>query len=244
MFRKKTPWQIVFNIDKFVTLYKTDLIALSTMYNICNWNKNRPVDGMRVSAIESHLVNTSASVLSGIIYAWKNGNKLEVFDGIHRITSAMNLDKNFQLLVQIYDTPNENIIINEFKCINQSINVPVIYMEQDNYYKRKCIENVVERFCKRHIDFMSSSRNHQRQNFNRDKIIEFISTFEIDFTLLNVNEIILKEFSGLNYEAKEYITDHKIPVPKKCDFHKFWLFYLPADYIKVRVEKSCNLNQV
>ena len=238
--RKKTFGELIFKVNDFTSIFKTDLQTLVKHFDIQNWNKNRPIDGMRVMDIERHLKYANTNVLSGIIHAWKVGNKLEVFDGMHRITAAIQLNKvdPIGLLVQLYDTTDEQIIIEEFKNINKSINVPVIYLEQDNYFKRKCIENVAERFCKKHIEFVSPSRNHQKQNFNRDKLIDFISTFEIDFTINNVNEFILKEFHGLNYQAKEHVIKNNIQIPKKCDYHSFYLFYLPLDYIRAFIEKS------
>lgn len=212
--------------------------TLKTKYHIENWNQNRPADISRVDDLIQHYKNRNEKLVPGVIYAWKKDNWLQIFDGIHRVLSAMNHHLDMTVLIQIYDTTEESLIVDEFKNINKSINVPTIYLEEDQHYKKQCIESIVEKFCKKYKPFVSPSKNHQPQNFNRDKLIEYISTFSINFSKKNVDEFVLKEFRGLNFQAKDYIHRNKIKVPNKCYEHSFFLFYLPLDYIKTTIENT------
>ena len=65
-----------------------------------------------------------------------------------------------------------------------------------------------------------------------------MSSLDIDFSIENLDVKLWQEILGLNLEAKTYVKTHKIYTPKKCDYNKFWLFYLSRDYIKTKLEES------
>lgn len=78
-------------------------------------------------------------------------------------------------------------------------------------------------------------------NFNRDLLIDYFSTFNIDFKLLNIDIIIYNILiNELNQEAKEKILDGNITYPQKCKKYNFFLFYLNKDYIKNYIESKIN----
>jgi hypothetical protein len=59
-----------------------------------------------------------------------------------------------------------------------------------------------------------------------------ISTLQIDFEKNNVDNIIIQELVGLNFQAKDYVNKNKIPVPQKSHFYNFYLFFLQESFIK------------
>lgn len=229
-------YETILKISKNVTLYKT---TTSRLNGVVNWNKNRPADPARIEAIKEHLIKQNANTIPGIIYAWDNGSILEIFDGFHRYSAGQ--FKDLVVLIQIYKNTTEDIIIEEFKNINKSISVPVLYFEENNYNKRKVCESVAKNLCQRYPNFVSSSRNHQRQNFHHDFVVDMISKLEIDFNKTNTVSCINQELFGLNLQAKDYVSRHRIKYPKKCDQGNFYLFYLEQNFIISEIEKSINM---
>ncbi len=234
--KKDMIGEIIFKINKNMCLYKSTIENLNK-FTCINWNKNRPYDRVRVDDIKQYYKNNNITIIPGIIYAWKNNNIIEIYDGIHRYMASQEIGNMF-LLIQIFDTKDETLIINDFKNINKSISVPIIYLEEDNYIKRSVCENVVKYMCEKYKNHVSPSKNCQSQNFNRDNLIDFISKLQIDFTIKNLDHILIQELHGLNYQAKDYVNKNKIIIPKKCLFNNFYLFYLHESFIKDKLESS------
>jgi hypothetical protein len=203
--------------------------------SIKNWRYNRPVDVSRIKVIRDHLLINNYTLLPGIISAWETDNSLEIYDGFHRYSSAINLD--IDLLIRITKTNDIKMVAEDFKNINQSISVPYLYLEENNITKRKVIESVVEKFCQNFPNNISPSRNCQPQNFNRDNFISILQNVDLDFFLPNIDVKIYQCLLGINNEAQEYIKNHKIKTPKKCDYYKLWLFYLDQSTIVTRIQE-------
>jgi len=226
------------------TLYKTTVNNLKTNYNCVNWNKNRPHDPVRIKDIKNYFIEKQQTVIPGIIYGWKNEETIEIYDGIHRLLAGFETDPNMELLIQVYSTVDEKLIIEDFKNLNKSISVPTIYIQENNYYKRTVCENVVKHFCEKYPKHVSASRNCQTQNFNRDLFIEFISKLNIDFSRKALDTIIIQELSGINFQAKDYVKKHKVDVPQKSHCSNFYLFFLQELFIKDKLEISINRDYV
>jgi hypothetical protein len=228
---------IIFKVNENIILYKTSVNKLRNAINCINWNKNRPYDKVRVNDIKSYYIEKNINVLPGIVYAWKNNESLEIYDGIHRILAAFEVG-NIELLIQIYFTNNESLIIEDFKNINKAISVPTVYLEENNYIKKTVCENVANNLCEKYPRCVSASRNCQQQNFNRDNLIEMISKLQIDFEKKNVDNIIIQELVGLNFQAKDYVNTHKIVVPQKSHYNNFYLFFLQESFIKDKLQSA------
>jgi hypothetical protein len=177
----------------------------------------------------------------GIIYAWEKNGRYIVYDGIHRLLAAFLYDNNMEALIQLRRTDKEQDIIDEFLNINKSISVPSIYLEETDVLKKLVCQNVANEMCKRFPTFVSPSRKPYTYNFNRDNLVEFISTLDVDFTKSGIDNQVINELMGLNYVAKDFVKRNNISCPKKCDFHKFYLWYLDKAVIKQRIENSLNV---
>lgn len=217
--------------------------------NFINWNKNRPPDSIRIADIKEYYIRENIAVIPGIIYAWEKKNHvnspLEIYDGIHRLLAAKELvhshNKKFTFLLNITKTENEEIIIRDFKSINKSCPVPVLYTEtndQLNLIRRVVCENIVSELCNKYPNFVSPSRKPFRYNFNRDVVLEFLSELNINWNIEGLSGIILQELYGLNFVAKDFVSRTNIQTPKKCQFHNFYLWFLEKDFIKQRLENS------
>ena len=208
-------------------------------YEIINWNKNRPYCNVRVKEIKKYYEENDIEIIPGIIYFWSNNNILYILDGLHRYTAAKKLNKNINIIININYTDNEQEIINEFININKSISIPTIYIENDSIKKIIC-ESTVSKLCISYSQFISSSRNPHVYNFNRDKLIEFLSELKINFNnkdLLLSNKI-YTQLMNLNKIAKRNVINGNIKHPKKCDKYNFFLFYLEKHFIKKEIEKE------
>ena len=221
-----------------IVMMKSDAIK---EYEFENWSKNRPPDNVRVEQICEFYRNNQVKLVPGIIYTWKSKNKYIVYDGIHRMLAAILYgNPSVKLLISIRETSKEQDIIDDFTNINKSVSVPSVYMEENNVLKKMVCESVAKQLCNKYPGFVSPSRNPYQYNFNRDNLIEFLSTFEIDFCRSGIDVQILNELNGLNDIAFDYVVRNKINHPKKCDYHKFYLWFLDKSYIKKKIEQVLN----
>lgn len=222
------------------------IIECTKIPEFTNWNKNRPPDVTRINELKEYYISEKVKFIPGIIYAWDNNKTLQIYDGIHRILAAKELfeserDLEFRFLMCIYKTDNEELIIKDFKAINKSCPVPTLYTDEQNEFtllKRVVCENVVSELCKRYPSFVSPSRRPYKYNFNRDVILEWLSDFEVNWSIKNLSNIMIQELQGLNYVAKDYVQRNKIDVPKKCNYHNFYLWYLEKSFIRAKLEHS------
>lgn len=207
-------------------------------YNIRNWNKNRPVDKIRVKEIKEFYEKSNLDLIPGIIYTWFNNDIYYIYDGLHRYTALKELNKEFKILMYINYSNDENDIINDFVNINKSIPVPSIYFENEQLIKKSICQNIADQLCRDYPQFVSAARKPHVYNFNRDIIVEYISTFNINFQTKNIDKIVYKILLKLNDHAKQKLKDGNIIYPKKCDKYNFYLFYLDKYYIKEQIENS------
>lgn len=202
------------------------------------WRLNRPVDTLRVEAITTYFSIEEIKVIPGQISGWVNEEEeLEIYDGFHRYSSA---NDSMYIYIKILHTKNLEDVIKDFKNINMSVSVPELYLEESTNRKREVCENLAQKMCDTFPNCRSPSRNPQPQNFNRDNFIELISSLNVDFYTRNLEVKLWNEILGLNREARQYTTSHKIKTPKKCDWNNFWLFYLSRDFIRSKLEESVN----
>lgn len=229
--------------------YEIQLINLTSNFKFdlfLNWIKNRTPDLARIDEIYNYYVDEKISLIPGTISVWKPYNSYHIYDGLHRFLAAKkaidnNKLDNIQLILYINLTTDENKIINDFKNINKSIPLPYIYTDEtENLIKKQICQNIVEELVNRFPDFNSPSRRPHRFNFNRDMLIEFISTFEINFNIKNLDKIIFKMLLLLNEKAKNDIKNSNFKCPSKCNKYGFYLFYLSQDYIKDQIEQKIN----
>jgi hypothetical protein len=220
------------------TLYKYILNSEECNFEFENWDKNRPPDEVRVKQIKEFFDNKNADTIPGIIYAWDKGeDRLQVYDGIHRLLAGKECNRGMICLIQVNSTSIEQEIIDDFLNINKSVSVPSIYLEETSALKKMVCQEVADEMCRRYPKFVSPSRKPYAYNFNRDNLVEFISTLQIDFCKPNINIQIVNELIGMNHFAKDFVSRNKVSYPRKCTFHNFYLFFLDKSVIKNRLEE-------
>ena len=231
IFEKKNQYKII----------KTDINDIINNYELYNWNKNRPLDEIRVNDIKNYYIDNNIDIIPGIIYLWYNNDKYYILDGLHRYNAALNINKNLNIIIHINYIIDEEHIINEFININKSISIPSVYID-NNQLKKQICENVVKHLITKYPKFVSPSKKHYIYNFNRDILIEYFSNFNLDFSILNLDNKIFNILLKLNKEAKNNVINGNIVHPKKCEIYNFYLFYLDKYYIKQEIEKIIKNN--
>lgn len=234
--------RISINVSDIQNIYVYD--SIKDVPEFSNWNKNRPPDESRINELKLYYSTNNTKVVPGIIYGWQkdSNSKIEIYDGIHRILAASELYKerkqDFTILLSILKIQDEHMVISDFRAINKSCPVPILYTEETSVYKKSVCEYVINQLCEKYKAFMSPSRKPFQYNFNRDVTLEWLSEFNIDWSLNGLSEIILQELNGLNYVAKDFVLRNNIKSPKKCEFHNFYLWYLEKDFIKKKIENN------
>lgn len=229
----------IINQDNNYQLISLNFKTLQEHFKIKNWKKNRPADKFRVDEIYEYYLKNKITLLPGILYVWLYKDQYHIYDGIHRYEALKRLNNNaMNILLYINLSKNEKSIIEDFTNINKSVPLPLLYTDNTEKSKIYICQNIAERLCKNYPKFVSASRNPHTYNFNRDQIIDFISTFNIDFSIKDIDYIIYKILIKLNNVAKDKIVENNIAHPIKCKTYNFYLFYLDKLYIKQEIEKT------
>lgn len=229
--------------EKDFKIVKTTIKTLLAEYKIENYSKNRKPDDIRINFLENFFKVNNINIVPQIISTWNcdYNRKLFIYDGSHRFFAAKKLYENKSInmiiLVKIFTTGDEKKIIEDFKNINSAICVPWLYMEENNEIKKMVCESVVKKLMYKFKDNISSSRNCQKQNFNRDNIIDILSNLNIDFYKQNIDNTIYTILLNLNLLAKDHVKQNNIPYNKKCEKTQFWLMYLSNDAIANNIEE-------
>lgn len=206
-----------------------------------NWDKNRPPDPVRVQAIVEYFQLHDVRLIPGLVSIWVDANRTHhVYDGIHRLMAAAQTAHPIAVLVLYRDTTREQDIIDDFLNLNKSISVPSIYLEPSSAevdQKRRVCVGLVDELCKRYAAFQSASRKPSRHNFNRDNWIEFVSSWNIDFTASDLPTRVIRELTQLNVHAKRYAEQRHYAVPQKCVQQDWYAFFLPVNVIQEHMER-------
>lgn len=233
--RRGTEENLIYE-DEYI---RVRVCPINTLYRkeYINWNKNRPIDEIRVQQIVQYYKETDCGIIPGIISLWKNKDKYEVYDGAHRLFAGFSSELNLQVIIQERLTRREKDIIDDFLNLNKSICVPSIYLEETSTVKKLICEQVASWLCRKYSAFVSPSRKPFIYNFNRDNFVELISEVEIDFMISDVEKKIIKALTELNLKAREWVITKKIDTPRKCSYNNFYLFYLDRAVIKKGIEE-------
>jgi hypothetical protein len=172
---------------------------------VTNWEKNRPVDPLRVKAIQAYNDKFRVHLIDGIVYAWKKDDMLKIYDGWTRYSASSD---DMRMLLCLYETELEQDIVYHFLALNSAVPVPSLFIEDTEMTKRKVVTTVVNHFCTKYKLFLSASRRPQRPNFNRDIFTEQLSQIpceglDADMLIKVLEETNLSmERSNVKYSAK------------------------------------------
>ena len=236
--KEKDTLSVYGDEERGVTIEMTKTSVI--LNNMINWSKNRPPDEVRVAQIADYYKTLNVRLVPGMVSAWKKKDEDQyiIYDGIHRLLAAAQIDYDVDVFVKVWKTDNETDIMTDFKAINMAISIPFVYLHESHILKKTVCESVAKKMCEMYPMFLSGSRHPQPQNFNRDNLIEFLSSLNINFTRHKVDELIISELQKLNQYAKKYVIINNIKVPNKCDTHNFYLFFLKKTFIANKLEET------
>lgn len=197
------------------------------------WSRQRPVDEARVEEIYESILSTG-NIDGLLMMAWHPKERMIVYDGQHRFAAIerLDLEKDYNIVVDILWSASEEKIAEEFYRINKSVPVAELYLtpiiEDDVKIE---IEMFVKDLSRKYPDFVKTARKPNRPNFNRDNLTdelfhlwknEFptVEFSKISSAILKLNE---KYHTDLGSHARVSMRKNKASY-EKCHANGFWLF--------------------
>ena len=189
--------------------------------SVINWEYNRPPDMARCPDIARHIYNSKKPIDTMIYLSFNNLNEtFDVLDGIHRITALKIIKEenskefnvelnefgfennahwlyNQYLLVNIRFNATLGELIETFKNLNKSQNVPDLYICDNNKDKRNIIESIENEWFVKYKKHFSSSSNPNIGNTNRNKFIELLDKLYEKHKIRQCNFEKLKKLSRI-----------------------------------------------
>lgn len=213
-------------------------LSSSNIFSKCqctNWEHNRPCDEKRIDEIYQDIVKCQK--IDGIIYiaqVIKNDNIDYIcYDGNHRRLALERYQNDIPILISVIFNASNNQIVRNFVKLNKSCPVPTLYIDKKDRHNtiiKNIIYNVVKYFTDNYPKYISTSRNPQRPNFNRDNFIDKLYTFIKQHKINLDQEELLDYLLDINKQYKLLVDNNQI-VPKisqrvkdKCDKYKLYLF--------------------
>ena len=218
-------------------------------FNVCKWEYNRPPDEIRISDIIEYI--DKGGPLDWIIYCTyisKIGemSKIEVYDGMHRITaikeyilffeSTKNITcplRESNILISIRINPTLGETIDAFQNINKCVSIPQLYIDNSNIIsnfndKKKIIEEVAQNWVKKFKTHFKSSMRTIIPNINRDNFIDIIDKIYDYYNVKTKNQ--LENVLNLaNIHIKNNISEYveaPTKVSEKCKKTGCYLFII------------------
>lgn len=205
------------------------------------WSRNREPDLKRVEEmIECH--NKGVYIPRTIHLAETKEEGVVCYDGNHRRT-VFDFCKGESLLclVDVMFGATQSKIYEAFNNINKAVQVPALYLEENDSKVKDEIITLVKRYESKYKCLLSASGKCHKPNFNRDtftdNIYEIYKRFEGVYTIHQLSDFLEK----LNKEySQERIcqphSTYKDCVLEKCKKYGLWLFLertIPFEHVRL-----------
>lgn len=226
-------------------------------FNWKRWKYNRPPDEIRVNEIVEY-INRGHSLDWLIHFIYSNNftysdnggemSKLEVYDGLHRMTALSNYISQYEIthdnecplrdtiiLVSIRINPTLGEIVDAFQLINKSIPIPELYVDVIDSVKNDIVESVVEKWTKNYKHHFKSSLRTNIPNVNKDCFIDIVSKIydhykikdkkKLEHRLNKINKFIMENIETLpNYPFSKKTLD-------KCKDSGCYMFLVKSPFL-------------
>lgn len=221
--------------------------------SVKNWEYNRPPDMARCPDIARYIYNSKKPVDTMVYLSFNNLKEtFEVLDGIHRITALKIIKEenskpldlleqhefgsgndanwlyNQYLLVNIKFNAALGDLIEVFKTLNKSQNVPELYIRDNAKEKRDTIDTIANEWFVKYKKHFSSSANPIIGNTNRNKFVELLDKLYEKHKIDKSNlEKLRKLLDDANLKISHNIpTKASIDIRVKCKETGCYLFLL------------------
>lgn len=223
--------------------------------NIVNWEKNRPPDFTRCKQIALQIYQTQQPLdgMISILLDDKVVPKYCILDGIHRYTALKHIWEENRKPEDLL-TPNdfghsgnakwlmESVVIlnikygltqgqaeDWFRAINNSNPVPELYIADNTCDKKRCIEEITEKWMNKYKSNFTPNKKYNRPNINREVFIEMLDEMYNRMNINNTNEYELEwKLDDLNIQVhnrvafiRPKVTPH---ILEKCEKTGCYLF--------------------
>ena len=213
---------------------------------ICKkWSKNRNPDMYRVHDMYDYH-NNGGYIPKLLHVAELRDEGLVCYDGNHR-RECLNMiaDGEVDCIIDVMFEATNDDILDSFKTINKSVDVPEIYLEDSMNIKDDVLE-LVKKYETEFKMFISKSSKCRSPNFNRDvftenitKIYRFLDGCKSVKEIGELLNILNQEYSK-NKICKSH-SQYKENVIEKCKKHNLWLFLereIPCEHVEKVVHKK------
>jgi hypothetical protein len=205
------------------------------------WSRNRDPDLERVNEMVVHL-NKGGYIPRMIHLADIKDEGIVCYDGNHR-KEVFNIcnDEMITCVVDVMFNASQNDVYKAFTNINKSVQVPAIYVEeQENNNVKAEIVAIVKEYEHKYKSYISSSARCHAPHFNRDTFTDNIYNIYTSFGHVVSIEQIKNLLEKLNteYSNGRLCRPHslyKSTLLEKCKKHNLWLFIeksIPFEHVE------------
>jgi hypothetical protein len=242
--------ELVMSYHETHGIYKM-LVSDLLVGSIKNWEYNRPPDVARCPDIARYIYH-SRKPIDTMLYLTFNNRKeaFEVLDGIHRLTALKIIKEensrplellcpgdfgsnndaqwlyNQYIVVNIRFNASLGDLIEVFKNLNKSQNVPDLYIRDHKKEKRETIDTIVSEWIVKYKKHFSSSANPNTGHTNRNKFVDLLDKiydkYQIDETSSNQLRQLLNDAN--NRVARHMPTRASLDIRVKCKETGCYLF--------------------
>lgn len=208
------------------------------------WSRNREPDMERVKEMID-FYNKGGYIPRMIHLAEIEEEGIVCYDGNHR-KEVFNLcnDEEIMCVVDVLFNSTQNNVYKAFNNINKSVQLPAIYIEEQNDDNidssvKNEIVNLVRSYETKYKAFLSTSSRCHSPNFNRDTFTDNIYNIYKSFgCAISVSQIgNLLSLLNIEYSKGKMCSSHsyhKQQVIDKCKKYNMWLFIektIPFEHI-------------
>lgn len=206
---------------------------------IKKWSRNREPDQGRIDEI-IHFLNSDGYIPSLIHLAELEDEGLVCYDGNHRREAFNKSTESRKVLIDIIHNATQKEVIECFKNINKSVQVPELFFQESVTIKiREEILGLVKQYETNFKEFLSTSARCRTPHFNRDTFIDNIFHIWKEYN----GKYTIGEISALLIKLNEAYKDGKIgkchsiyseKIIDKCKKVGLWLFIdktIPFEHI-------------
>lgn len=206
------------------------------------WNRNRDPDETRI--IEMCDFYNRGGYIPHVIHLAELDKQLVCYDGNHRRTVFDRVENKSSVLIDVIFNATPTDIYEAFKNINKSVELPLIYVDNELDKVKEDILALVKQYETKYSAFLKTSPNCFRPNFNRDGLVQNITNIYNEsgrnYTIKQIGESMEK----LNeMYSKQILCGKHDNLPKtvitKCNKYGCWLFIkkqIPTEHIEYAMD--------
>jgi hypothetical protein len=192
------------------------------------WSRNRDADMSRVQEMRQY-IDAGGFIAPFLHVADLMDEGLVCYDGNHRreAFSLCVLTEDFSVVLDVLCHATQDKVFHAFDVVNKAVQVPAMFVEEDESHLKQDILEVVRRFEQTYKSFCSTSSRCHAPQFNRDAFMDSLYNIYKEFQ----GRYTVKEIEAGLVRLNELYSTGKIPtgkvrpaIVKKCKEQGLWIF--------------------